>query len=71
MKKQETQKSREEKSKKTMNYNDRLDGYGAGEAESGGEDTDLRNKYGEVDQYSFRVPPIKKDKTEKPEKSSN
>jgi hypothetical protein len=67
MKERNTQKKQEEKTKKTINYNDRLDGYGAGEAESGGEDRDLREKYGELDQYSFRSPPIKKEET--PEKT--
>lgn len=52
------------------NYNDQLDGYGAGEAESndlvthkkknrypeGISDLGIPNQYGEVDQYSFRDP---------------
>lgn len=52
----------EEKSKQTLNYNDRLDGYGFGEAdaeaehdeEEKGVDEEEAKKYGPVDQYTFR-----------------
>ncbi|MBA2405734.1 MAG: hypothetical protein H0V66_13235 [Bdellovibrionales bacterium] len=67
MKKKElTKKEMEEKAKQTLNYNDRLDGYGMGEAdkedkhsdEEKGMDEEEASRYGEVDQYSFRVKPL-------------
>jgi hypothetical protein len=54
--KDEEQKNREEKAKHSDNYNERLDGYGVGESEDGGEEE--KDQYGEVDQYSFRESPI-------------
>lgn len=59
-------KKEEKKAKKTLNYNDRMDGYGFGEADKEadkdeaekGIDQEDAEKYGEVDQYSFRQAPL-------------
>lgn len=76
-----TDKEIEKKSKKTMNYNDRLDGYGFGESDDEAEhnedekgtDKEEHQKYGPVDQYSFREAPIgeQKQKEEKTERDIN
>lgn len=61
-KKDLSDKEMENTAKKTLNYNDRLDGYGFGEADKEekldehekGLDQEEAEKYGEVDQYTFR-----------------
>jgi hypothetical protein len=75
------EKKNEQNSKKTMNYNDRLDGYGFGEADAEvdhdavekGTDKEEHQKYGPVDQYSFRVAPLgdQKQEEEKTERDIN
>jgi len=48
----------------TLNYNDRLDGYGFGEAEYVAKPIEERmdlKKYWPIDQYTFREAPIGKE----------
>lgn len=65
-KKKLTDQEMEELAKETLNYNDRLDGYGFGEADEEAEHEEFEKghhkdpRYGAVDQYSFRESPLGK-----------
>lgn len=65
-KKEQSVKEMEKEAQETLNYNDRLDGYGFGEADiedkhedyEKGMDEEEAKKYGPVDQYTFREAPM-------------